>query len=260
MLTLLLGLGRPDYEPTPDEELEDDIYHAFPLDVAKRFADYLLGFSTSDIQIFVPQLREGCDTAPSFIDHFLLSVAVSTEKTQDKERYWVIWEKLSEKVRSIAKQIATGDSPTWHATGKRKLIRGMLAADIDWQKIDYETQDIALGKTQILEFAADAGKNPDVFEAMARLMYHFPSIFLKPGIPILARHQSELGGASLLTGVNTKYYLERSIQRFLRIDETGPLPREMHQSCRVLLNALVDTGSSGAYFLREHLVRSRRMQ
>jgi len=68
----------------------------------------------------------------------------------------------------------------------------MLAADVEWQKVDYETQDIALGKTLILEFAANAGKNPDVFEAMASLIYHFPAIFFEPRIRILSRHQREL--------------------------------------------------------------------
>ncbi len=259
MLALLFKLEQPAHKDSPDEELEEDIHYAFPSNVAARFADYMLGFSESDIEIFVHQLREGCDVSPAFIDYLLLSIAVSTEKTQDKERYWMIWGKLSEKVQNIAIEIATGDSQTSQAYGKRKLIRGMLAADIEWQKVDYETQDIALGKTQILEFAANAGKNPDVFEALTSLMYHFPSIFSEPGLRILSRHQSEIGGTSLLTGVNTKYYLERSIQRYLRLDETGPLPREMHQACRVLLNALVESGSSGAYFLREHLIRSRRM-
>ena len=47
----------------------------------------------------------------------------------------------------------------------------MLKADIDWQKIDLENQDIAYGKDLLLEFATNAGKNPDVFEALAKLMY-----------------------------------------------------------------------------------------
>ena len=67
----------------------------------------------------------------------------------------------------------------------------MLHVDIEWQKVDYERQDIALGKDSILEFATNAGKNPDVFEAMASLMYHFPTIFFEPGIHILATHLME---------------------------------------------------------------------
>jgi len=259
ILTLLFESERSEDEDGPESGPEQDIPYRLPLNLAERFAEYLLGLSESDMQIFVERLREGCDTAPGFIDYLLLSIAVSTEQTQDKERYWIIWGKLSEKVQGIAVELAVYDYQTRQRDDRRKLIRGMLGADVEWQKVDYEHQDIALGKELILEFVTNAGKNPDVFEAMTSLMYHFPSIFFEPGIRILSRHQRELGGTSLLTGVNAKYYLERSVQRFLRIDETGPLSGEMHQSCRVMLSAIVESGSSGAYFLREHLIHSRRI-
>lgn len=259
ILTLLFESERSEDEDGFESGPEQRIHYELPLKLATRFSEYLLGLTESDIQIFVEQLREGCDTAPGFIDYLLLSIALATEKTGDKERYWIIWSKLSEKVQSIAVELAVHDYRTRQRDDRRKLIRGMLGADIEWQKVDYERQDIALGKDLILEFVTNAGKNPDVFEAMASLMYHFPSIFFEPGIRTLSRHQRQLGGASLLTGVNTKYYLERSVQRFLRIDETGPLSREMHQSCRVILSTIIESGSSGAYFLREHLIHSRRI-
>jgi hypothetical protein len=135
----------------------------------------------------------------------------------------------------------------------------MLKADAPWQKLDYENQDIALGKELILEFVNNAGKNVDVFEAMASLMYNFPRIFFEPGIHILAKHQTEVGGTRLLSGVNTAFYLEGSIQRFLQVDDTGPLARDMHQACFNLLDAIVETASSRAYYLREQLIHSRRI-
>jgi len=179
--------------------------------------------------------------------------------TQNKERYWVFWEKLSEKVQSIAIETSAHDYQARRRDDRRKLIRGMLGLDITWQKVDYENQYIALGKDLILKFVTNAGKNPDVFEAMASLMYHFPSVFFEPGVYILSKHQPETGGTSLFEGVNTRYHLDQSIQRFLRIDSTGPLSQKMHQSCLVLLDAIVESGSSRAYYLREHLIRSRRI-
>jgi hypothetical protein len=134
----------------------------------------------------------------------------------------------------------------------------MLKADAPWQKLDYERQDIAFGKELILEFAANAGKNVDVFEALASLIYHFPKVFFEPGVHILAKHQVEAGGTRLLSGMNTSFYLEGAIQRFLRVDETGPLARDMHRSCFTLLDAIVETASSRAYYLREQLIHSRR--
>jgi hypothetical protein len=110
----------------------------------------------------------------------------------------------------------------------------------------------------LLEFAENAGKNPDVFEAVTAWMYHFPSIFFERGLHILSNHQEEIGGISLLQGVNTAFYIERSIQHFLQIDQPGLLSRRVHKSCLILLNAVVETASSRAYYLREHLIRSRK--
>ena len=219
----------------------------------KRFSQYLFCLHDSKFEDYIEQLRIGCKIAPSFVYYLVLCVAVEAERKGEKEVYWQLWKELWRKVQKIAIEVAAKDSEY------RGLIRGMLKADIDWQKIDYETQDIALGKDLLLEFVTNAGKNPDVFEALASLMYHFPSIFFESGVHILSKHQKDEGGTRLLSGVNTAFYLERAIQGFLQVDRTGPLPRSMHESCFVLLNAIVETASSRAYYLREHLIRSRRI-
>jgi hypothetical protein len=58
---------------------------------------------------------------------------------------------------------------------------------------------------------------------------------------------------------NTAFYLEMAIQRFLQSENTGSLPKKLHESCFILLNAIIETASSRAYYLREHLIRSRKI-
>lgn len=243
------------------ERIDNDIHIRYELsrNFTIRFAEYLIPLIKAGSQLFIDQLLEGCDSAPEFIDYLQLNISLLTERAQEKELYWELWRRLSQKVQAIAIENAERDSKYRGEGGRRKLIRGMLFADIPWQKIDYERQDIALGKDLILEVVSSAGKNVDVFEALSSLMYHFPKIFFEPGVRILARHQGEVGGTKLLSGVNTAFYLEGSIQRFLQVDETGPLARDMHQSCFTLLDAIVETASSRAYYLREQLIHSRRI-
>jgi hypothetical protein len=244
-----------------NDRIENDIWiNSEPrLNFTKRFAEYLVSLGPSGFKLFADRLLEGCETAPEFIDYLQLSIAVVTENNKNKDLYWAFWKALSKKVEHIAIATANQDSRYQQEKNSRKLIRGMLLADAPWQKLDYERQDIALGKDLILEFVENAGKNIDAFEALSSLMYHFPRIFFQSGVHILAKHQAETGGTRLLSGVNTAFYLEGSIQRFLQIDETGPLTREMHQSCFSLLDALVETASSRAYHLREQLIHSRRI-
>jgi len=258
MLTLFFENEKVREQHPSNQDRDDKIYYEFPLVMSQRFADYLIDVPESEMPFIIEKLKEGCDSAPGFINYLLTNIAVRAERTGRKELYWKIWGWLSKKVQAIAQEI-THYNARVSQDDRRKLVRGMLHADLDWQKIDFENQDIALGKAHILEFVNNTGENPDVFESMASLMYYFPEIFLVPGLKILAKHQTTVGEVNLFSRVNTVFYLEVAIQRFLQLDESSTLSKEIHQACYTLLNALVDKASSKAYYLREQLVRSRRI-
>ncbi|MCI5209311.1 MAG: ATP-binding protein, partial [Candidatus Electrothrix sp. ATG2] len=237
-------------------KIDTDISFGF----IERFATYLFPLHSSNFHDYIDLLKTSCETAPDFTSFVLLHVAGVSERQERNEIYWQLWGQLSETVQQIALKESTEDSRDREQDESKKLIRGMLHADTPWQKFnhDYESQRIALGKELLLEFVEHAGTNQDVFEALASLLYHFPKIFFDEGIHILARHQKEEQSNRLLSRSNTAFYLENATQRFLQIDHPGPLPRKMYSSCFTLLNALVETASSRAYYLREHLIRSRR--
>jgi hypothetical protein len=240
-----------------DENLE--IHYKIRLAFTERFAKHIFCLQDLTFQPYIEYLIMGCDMAPEFIDYLALQVAVIAERANKKEVYWQLWKALSPRLQELAISLAASESSSRHHDSRRTLIRNMLHADSPWQKVDYENQDVVLGKELLLEFVKNAGYNPDVFEALTSLMYHFRSIFFEPGIHILSKHQREQGGTRLFSRRNTAFYLESAIQYFLQLDQVGPLSRNLHESCLVLLNAIVETASSRAYYLREHLIRSRRI-
>ncbi|MBW4685631.1 MAG: ATP-binding protein [Komarekiella atlantica HA4396-MV6] len=259
MLTLFFEVEQQENRHSSEKEEYLEINYNIRLSFTERFAKYLFYLYDSNFQPYLEHLQMGCEIAPNFMNFLMLQVAMVAERANKKEIYWQLWKELSQKMQKIAIEFSGNDSDYRQQDNRRKLIRSMLHADTPWQKVDYETQDIALGKDLLLEFVTNAGKNSDVFEALASLMYHFPSIFFELGVHILSKHQKEEGGTRLLLGVNTAFYLERAIQRFLQLEQTGSLPRSMHESCFVLLNTIVETASSRAYYLREHLIRSRKI-
>lgn len=236
-----------------------EIPYKFPMDFSQIFADYL--FYVSDLnaeQVFIEKLQVGCDNAPSFINSLLSWIHIVTENTGKKDRYWWFWRQLSEPVQNIAVKIAKEKSRHRQVDDKRKLIRHMLFADIDSQHVDYERDNILFGKDSIKQFVVNAGINPDVFEAMSSLMFHYPEIFFESGLSILSKHQEKIGGTQLFSR-NTVFYLEIVLSRYLLFENTSLLSKELYNSCKTLLDAIVATGSSRAYYLREHLIRSRKV-
>ena len=260
-----------EFEQNKDNRIDRDVNHEYEVAVnvknrkiasefSKRFATHLFHLYHYGFRDYIELLKIGCKISPDLIDSILAHVAAISDRQEKNEIYWQLWGQLSENVQQIAMKESDDDSRDREQGESKKLIRGMLHADADWHKFnhDHESQRIALGKELLLEFSENAGTNQDVFESLAALIYHFPKIFFEKGIHILAHHQEEDKGNDLISRSNTAFYLENAIQRFLQIDHPGPLPRKIHDSCFTLLNALVETASSRAYYLREHLIRSRK--
>ena len=261
-LTLFIELEQCEYKDFSSLDYRLKIEFDDQLRFVKQFGRHLLHLNHTDFEAYIEQLRSGCKTAPKFIDSLIYNFAVIAENENQERIYWQLWEKLSGKVQEIAIEIGQRGAKYRTQDDCRKLIRGMLLADIDWsQNVNIEkNQLIAEGKDLILQFVENTGKNPDVFEALAKYIFYCPSLFFNPGIHILSKHQKEEDGTRLFSGVNTSFYLERAIQSFLQIEQTRSLQKNMHDACLVLLNAIVETASSRAYYLREYLIKSRRIQ
>lgn len=221
----------------------------------RRFARYLVDLEASVFEPFVGMLHEACDRAPDLVDSLQINMAVSAERLNRKGVYWKFWRTLAPKVREIALETALEVERFGYRDDPQRLIRSFVFADAPWQKVDYENQDIALGKPFLIDFATQAGMNRHVFEGLASLVYHFPALFLEEGVHVLADWQRATQ-ATPISG-NTAFYLEISIQRYLQVDRPGPLSRRVYDSCLVLLSKVVETASARAYHLREQLVRSR---
>ncbi|HID4038410.1 TPA: hypothetical protein ACXIYM_005309, partial [Klebsiella pneumoniae] len=107
-------------------------------------------------------------------------------------------------------------------------------------------------------FAKISGNNSHVFMALSSLIYHFHHIFFDEGIHILAE-KLIMNSKLIDKQINTAFYLEMAIGRYLQIENRGILSRKMYNSCMTLLSGIVETGSARAYYLRENLIRSRRV-
>ncbi|MFY9224352.1 MAG: ATP-binding protein [Blastocatellia bacterium] len=257
MLTLLFEISEVNAAIRFSRKAKIDFDDNLKIVFIKRFSQYLFYLLKIDkIDLFIDKLKSGCDEDPGLINSLLLQIAHLAEIEKSKSLYWKFWEKLSEKVQGIAAEL---NYDPRYENDKLKLINSMLKYITSWRTVDYEAEDMDLGKNLILDFVTNTGSNPDVFQAMASLMYRFPTIFLSAGISILAKHQKGQGGIQLFSRVNTAFYLEGAIEKFLQGDETMYLSREMHGDCLVLLDAMVEKASSTAYYLREQLVRSHRI-
>ena len=236
---------------------EGRINHDVKKQIQDCLSEHIIHSRTNEFSPFTELLIEGCEKAPTFIYSLKLSFDVAMEKESDFESIWLLWSVLAPEAHKIA--LNDVDSRYMgHQTDLNRLLRGLLYVDCPWQGHENEEKDIGRGANHLLEFVRVSGNNSHVFEALASLMYQFHRVFFEEGIYILAEkyaNNSEL----IARQVNTAYYLEMSIGRYLQILNRGVLSRKMYNACAELLTGVVETGSARAYYLRENLIRSRRV-
>jgi hypothetical protein len=263
LLKLMVLLGEAEQNKDSHEDDAIQFNYEIPVKFAKMLAEYLFDLTDSAIkQTFVKQLQSSCYTSPSLLYWILLYYQELANQYNSRKRYWDLWSEISEDMQKIAIERSKSKSRVSrfnrsHDSDEQKLIRFMLYADIRPENVDYERDNVTLGQKHICNFVASAGINRDVFEAMTALMYYFPEIFFETGLKILSKKQTEVGGIDLLSPISS-FYLERCLNRFL-LSNSSPISIEKYQSCQVLLNALVENTSSGAYYLRDYLIRCRRI-
>ncbi|OSR67006.1 hypothetical protein [Pseudomonas syringae] len=199
----------------------------------------------------------GCSRAPTLTHLVKLSFDVKMEKSSDFDAIWALWQVLEPGLEEIAKT-DVNSRYSGRESDLNRLLRSMLY--LGFTDNGHPSNKICLerGKNYLLNFARKNGQNSHVFESLCSLMYRYPEMFFADGISIAAE-KYEKNPEIISMQMNSTYYLEMSIARYLQIDNRGPLSRKMHKSFLSLLTGIVETGSARAYYLRDNLVSARRI-
>lgn len=236
---------------------ENKINHDIEKYIQDSFVEQLFHSKNNNFTPFKDLLISGCSRAPSFIFYVKLLFDVAAEKENDFDAIWSLWKIIEPELHKIALN-DVNDHYQGLQSDLNRLLRGELYADTPWQGHESDRKCMERGAQYLLAFSKKSANNSHVFMALSSLIYNFYDLFFYEGIKILAdkfTKNSELIAKQL----NTAYYLEMSIGRYLQVENRGTLSRKMYQICLTLLTGIVETGSARAYYLREHLVRSRKI-
>lgn len=201
-------------------------------------------------------LLEGCQRAPSFIHIVKLRFDTVMEARSDYEGIWELWNLLAPAVH----EIALNDVNTRYAGHQYDLnsfLRGMLYGDGIAQRHPMRTKAIEVGAQHLIDFCARSAKNSLVFQSLCSLMYYDHDLFFDQGVYITSKELKQ-NPTILELQVDTAFFLEMSIAKHLKLSDTK-LSRKMYEACLGLLTGIVETGSARAYYLRESLIRTRRI-
>ena len=246
-----------EYKKHRSDHDDETIQHDIKKQITNCFAEHFIHTRKTGFEPFKTLLLEGCTIAPRIVYMTKLLFHVAMEKVEDWESLWEFWLMLAPEAHRIALKDVS-EQYSGLQSDLNQLLRGMLYANSRWQGHENEARDMAYGSVYMLDFAKTSGNNSHIFMALSSLIYHFHNIFFDEGIHILAE-KFAMNSQLISKQINTAFYLEMAIGRYLQIENRGILSRKMYNSCMTLLSGIVETGSARAYYLRENLIRSRRV-
>lgn len=219
------------------------------------FAEHVIASKNENFESVRELLLAGCQQAPSFTYLVKLKFDTVMEQQSDYEGMWQLWRLLEPQLHEIAlKAVYTPYSG--HQYDLNTFLRGMLYSDGVYQKHPNRIKAIETGSHYLFEFCKNTAKNSLVFESLCSLMYQFHELFFDKGIYVLAEEYKNNPGTLTPQG-NAAYCLEMAIAKLFQLaDKLSP---KMYEACLTLLTGIVETGSARAYYLRESLIRTRRV-
>lgn len=241
-----------------NQDLPEDQIINQTVEIQKCLTEHLLSSRTDGFENFRDLLIAGCTKAPSFMYFVKLLFETEMDKQEDFESVWALWSILSQGVHEIA--LNDIDDPyIGYQNDLNNLLRSIMFLGYTWNGVEKDISFMRVGAKNLLEFASKYNNNSNVFKGLSALIYDFYDVFFSEGIYILAENLSNSPELINRQG-DTAFYLEMILGRYLQFEERGVLSRKMYDVCLFLLTSLVETGSARAYYLRENLVRSRRVR
>lgn len=235
--------------------IKEKIHYEIKHQIEIIFAKHLVYCTKNKSITFHELLMQSCKNAPNFTH--AVKVQFDASQSNNYDLIWEFWSLFIPELHKIA-NANTIDSPH-EDEHKIEFLKKMLFINSQFQNYSDSKQYIEPGVNIIIDFAKISGGNIHVFSGLSRLMYHFQDLFFEESIIILADKFCQNPRLLSEGSDNTVFCLEMSISKFLQITNHEHLHYKIHQSCLVLLNAIVEKGSARAYYLREHLIRSRKI-
>lgn len=245
------------------EGSEDDIDPFAGLDAQEAMQRCLAEHILASVPVNFSSVRDwvlqGCRKDPHFMYMVKLFVECELEKTMSLDAIWDLWRLFIPEMEHAATVDLSKLSRSKQESTLR-FFRGMIFLDYPMRDSPTkgELERIKIGAPSFIEFIQRFIMNPSVFESLAKHMRYYPDQFLRSGVHIVAEVLRSDPEMAFKEG-STCYHLEMAMARFLNVDERGPLSRMQHKDCLAILDCIVKNGSARAYFLREHLVSSRRI-
>ena len=219
-------------------------------DCLRRVAEFILHSSEANAIAICEHLLEAVDTHPREVADFIKELIIAEDQSEGSTRFWDMWEAFADRIRN-ARWLEHLDSSRW---SESELIYAIFFG-IPWKEGVCHWHRLEGSAGRIDQLLEDLPAKSVVFQAYTRFLYTIGQQSLPDAFALVARRLRAGDTTKMLSGTDVTFCLESLLRRFVygvpfRVKSNSRL----REAVLTILDALVESGSSAAYRMRDDFV------
>lgn len=221
------------------------------------FGKYFYQMGQTNLNNYFDSIKNACNNAPYFMKWTVVHYKLLAEQSKNTNKYWTFFNMISDIMVEISNELAQNERYKYDK--RNEILSEYIYLNTPWQPIDFENPPIEGGIQYICEFTKKANSNVMVFEGISSLMYYFPKLILEEGLKTFEVLSEDNIKRNLEKSKNSIFYLENILHSYVINLENNTISRNLYNICEKILNSLVESASSKAYYTREYLIKSKKI-
>ncbi|MDX8365239.1 AVAST type 4 anti-phage nuclease Avs4 [Cytobacillus sp. IB215665] len=215
----------------------------------KKYAYLVLCSESSEVPQLIQPFIDNFNSSESIAEMFQEFI-YAEDRMHSYDNFWLVWNLFKDKVFEVTKN----GTNNWYLD---KIIESYLFAQTRWNDNTKEWHSLKLTNMRLIkEVSEQMGQHPSVLYSLSKLLNDIGSSFVADGLiwisNILSKHSEY---ETLKFERNTYYYLENLARKYVYEErEKIKKNKRLKQKILVVLNFLIEKGSTVGYILRENII------
>jgi hypothetical protein len=238
---------RDDHTPGPARRHRAERDFHFESDCKQQLASFVLHLPPDQAISMLSPIVSASDRHPREVEQFLMTLVIAEDRSAEATCFWELWQSFADGMKSaswIGAEITRSyECQMVHAiflgSGWKKNVR-------DWGRLNGN-------ESRVHHLFKDMPLSDVSLEAYCRFLNTIGSKSLPNAFKIIAAKLRDTPSARLTE--NTQYLLESMLRRFIYSEPFRlKQERELRESVVLVMDSLVDAGSSAAYRMRDDFI------
>ncbi|NOW83960.1 hypothetical protein B0H39_001841 [Clostridium beijerinckii] len=218
-------------------------------DFLKKYAYLVLDSESSEVPRLIQPFIDNFNSSEPIAEMFQEFI-YAEDRLNSYDNFWLVWNQFKDKMI----ELTVGGVNKWYLD---EIIKSYLFAQTRWNDNTKEWHTLKSTNMRFIKDVSEQmGQHPSVLYSISKLLNDIGSSFVDDGLiwvsNMLSKHSKY---ETLKLERNTSYYLENLVRKYVYKErEKIKKNKRLKQKILVILNFLIEKGSTVGYILRENII------